>query len=244
MQRKKIPRTVQDTIPYERIYNNGIIESEGGLFSKAYALEDINFAIAPVDEQKNIFKKFEKLLNSFPENNNFQIIIHNYKADKATTLKEVRFAPQRDGLNKYRQELNNVLLEKISEGNNSLRQSKYLVITHRDNDVEHAFQVMKGMDLDVKKAIQTIAPEKQVTYETTVQRLETLYNIYHKDEEGTFGNTLNGNGEFTLDFELLSKQGMTSKDLIGPTGWGYFWKSALFRQDTCISFHGFLIGSG
>lgn len=221
MKKRKIPKTVQDSIPYERIYNNGIIESEGGLFSKAYTLEDINFSIAPTEEQKNIFMDFEKLLNSFPENNNFQIIIHNFKADKTTTLKEVRFAPQRDGLNKYRQETNNVLLEKISEGNNSLRQSKYLVVTHIDNDVDHAFQVMKGMDQDVKKAIQTIAPEKHVAYETTVQRLETLYNIYHKDEEGTFGNSLNSNGELFLDFDLLVKQGMTSKDIIGPTGFKF-----------------------
>ncbi len=212
---------MQDSIPYERIYKNGIIESEGGLFSKAYTLEDINFVIAPVDEQKSIFKNFEQLLKSFSENNNFQIIIHNYKADKTTTLKEVRFTPQRDGRNKYRQEMNNVLLEKISEGNNSLRQSKYLVVTHRDNDVEHAFQVMKGIDLDVRNAIQMIAPEKQVTCETIVQRLETLYNIYHKNEEGTFGNSLNRNDELILDFEMLAKQGMTSKDLIGPTGFKF-----------------------
>ncbi len=215
--KQKLPKTVQESIPYNRIYQNGIIESAGGLFSKAYTLEDINFSIAPEEEQKEIFMDYEKMLNSFSERNSFQIIIHNFRADKATTLKEVRFLPQRDGLNKYRQETNNVLMEKISEGNNSLRQTKYLVITHKDNDIEHAFQVMKGIDQDVKRAIQGIAPEKIVTYETTMQRLETLYNIYHKDEEGTFGNTLNAEGELAIDLETIAKQGLTTKDFIGPS---------------------------
>ena len=219
--KKKVPRTVQESIPYQRVYDRGIIESEGGLFSKAYTLEDINFSIAPEDEQKEIFIEYEKLLNSFSEKNNFQIIIHNFRADKVSTLKEIRFLPQRDGLNKYRQETNNVLMEKISEGNNSLRQNKYLVVTHRDNDVENAFQVMKTIDQDVKKAIQGIAPEKQVTYETTEKRLETLYNIYHKDEEGTFGNSLDKDGNMCLDLAALAKQGLTTKDIVGPTSFKF-----------------------
>ena len=58
-------------------------------------------------------------------------------------------------------------MEKISAGNNSLRQSKYLVVTHKDNDADHALAVMRGIDQDVRKAIQNIAPESKVTYEST-----------------------------------------------------------------------------
>ena len=204
--RRKIPKSVQESIPYLYVYNNGVFESDNGLFSKAYTLEDINFSIAPTEEQKLIFLDYEKVLNSFSNAHNFQIVIHNFRADKASTLKEIRFLPQRDGLNKYRQELNNVLMGKISSGNNSLRQNKYLVVTHKDNNVEHALQVMRGIDQDVKKAIQTINPEKQVTYETTEQRLETLYNIYHKNEDGTFGNAMREDGSLYLNLEELAKQ--------------------------------------
>ena len=38
----KIPKTVQQTIPYIYAYQNGIFEIEDGVFSKSYALEDIN----------------------------------------------------------------------------------------------------------------------------------------------------------------------------------------------------------
>ena len=75
--KQKLPKTVQESIPYNRIYQNGIIESAGGLFSKAYTLEDINFSIAPEEDQKEIFMDYEKMLNSFSERNSFQIIINS-----------------------------------------------------------------------------------------------------------------------------------------------------------------------
>ena len=42
----KIPKTVQDTIPYIAVYKNGRIETEEGVFSKTYKLEDVNFKLA------------------------------------------------------------------------------------------------------------------------------------------------------------------------------------------------------
>ena len=41
-----IPKTVQQSIPYIRVYENGIIETEKGRYSKSYKLDDVNFQIA------------------------------------------------------------------------------------------------------------------------------------------------------------------------------------------------------
>ena len=61
----KIPKTVQDTIPYIAVYKNGIIETEEGVFSKTYKLEDVNFKLASQEEQERIFLAYGDLLNSF-----------------------------------------------------------------------------------------------------------------------------------------------------------------------------------
>ena len=211
-----IPTTVQQTIPYERVHDHGIIESAGGLFSKAYSLEDINFSIAPDDEQKQIFFKYEDLLNSFATTTPFQIIIHNYKADKLTTLRTIKFLPQRDGLNKFRNEMNRVLSEKLSIGNNSLRQKKYLVVTNQDNNADQALTTLRNIDENVRKAVQGVAHDVKVEYETVNQRLETLFNIFHKNGQGTFGNSIDSKGNHYIDFKAMKKQGLGTKDLIGP----------------------------
>ena len=210
MAKNKIPKTVKDTIPFVIAHENGVLESEGGLFSKAYSLEDINFTIAPNEEQRHIFLNFEKFLNTFSERNPFQIVIHNFRADKASTLKTIKFSPQRDGLNKYRQEYNSILFDKISTGNNSLKQNKYLIVTHYDNDEENALKALRNIDKDVQRAIQCVLPDKEVRYIETEKRLETLYHIYHKGN-GTFGNAIDENGNSYLDYEAMYKQGLDVK---------------------------------
>ena len=36
-----VPKTVQQSIPYRKVYTNGIIEAEDGVFTKCYRLTDV-----------------------------------------------------------------------------------------------------------------------------------------------------------------------------------------------------------
>ena len=54
--RWKVPQTVQDTIPYLYVYQNGIMELTPGVFSKAYILGDTNFKIRPGKDLSGLFQ--------------------------------------------------------------------------------------------------------------------------------------------------------------------------------------------
>lgn len=72
---------MQQTIPYIYAYQNGIFEIEECVFSKSYALEDINFKIASQEDQNQIFIAFGDFLNSFNNNASLQITIFNRDID-------------------------------------------------------------------------------------------------------------------------------------------------------------------
>ena len=72
-----VPKTVQESIPYTRVYENGIIETDKGVFSKSYYLGDVNFQIAAQEEQEEIFLSYSDLLNSFGAGVKIQISIKN-----------------------------------------------------------------------------------------------------------------------------------------------------------------------
>ena len=120
--KRKMAKTVQESIPIRTIYENGVIETMPGTFTKLYKLEDVNFRIAPDDEQASIFLAFGRILNSFTKDTRFQFLIHNRTADKRSTISDVMFTPQKDSLNPYRQEMNTIMLENIRRGrSNSLK---------------------------------------------------------------------------------------------------------------------------
>ncbi len=211
-------KSVQDSIPYCYCYRNGIMETRPGHFSRAYELKDINFATLPFEEQKRMFEEFEKVLNMFPENSNFQIFVQNHKADPRETMRNIHFNPRGDGMNHYRVELNNVLGDKLATGKNSIEQEKYLIVSIKDSDASHACRTLCGFDGEIDTLIRNLAkdvPTKPVSLEN---RLRSIHGVYNQDGEAAFGNTKDESGRRFLDFTAMVQAGLTTKDMIAPSG--------------------------
>lgn len=210
-------KTIQESIPYLHIFDNGMIETSPGVFTKSYKLQDVNFKIAPDQEQIEIFNTFGQFLNSFPNTMKFQIIIQNHNTDRYATVRTVKFNSQKDGLNKYRSEMNTILLDKIAESKNNLAQDKCLVVSLEDDSAEHAAQVFEGVDVDVDKGLRKILRDAGTEPQTIEARLESLFDIYNQDGESVFNNSKDANGKAYFDLNKVYAAGMSSKDVIGPS---------------------------
>ena len=53
-ERINVPRTIQDTIPIDTIYKDGIFRI-GNKYSKSYRFLDINYKIASGEDKNNLF---------------------------------------------------------------------------------------------------------------------------------------------------------------------------------------------
>lgn len=215
--RRKAPKTVQESIPFKNLYENGVIETEDGVFTKAYRLMDVDFNLASDDKQMAIYKLYGSFLNSFSSNISFQMLIVNRDADKRVFLRGVQFAPQKDGLNRYRQQLNNVLLGKMAEGKNNLTQEKYCIVSVTENQVDTAMQILESVDRDIDTALKQINPGATTKPLSLVERLKCLHGIYNQDGESVFENALNDRDERIFSVETLYKQGLNIKDAIAPS---------------------------
>ena len=214
---KKKNQSVQNSIPYEYVYENGVIETKPGVFTKMYKLEDVNFKIAPDREQIDIFNAFGQFLNSFSPQVKFQIIIQNHNTDRYTTLSNVKIQSQKDNLNKFRNEMNSILIDKLAESKNNLSQEKYLVVSIEDEDVGHAMQVLNSIDIDIEKALQKITKDRSLYSYTLVERLESLFNFYNQDGESVFNNSRDENGKTYFDINKVYKNKLKTKDIIAPS---------------------------
>lgn len=227
----KLPKTVQESIPYTRIYDNGVIETSPGTFTKSYRLEDMNFKVAADSVQISLYQRYEMLLNSFAPTTHFQILIQNHMTDKRTSINDIRFMPQRDGLNRHRSAMNELLLDKMGEGKNSLTQNKYLIVSVEDDSVNHAMQVLGAIDTDVDKAIRAINRDIQTPPMTIEERLRVLHGFYNQDNESVFENTKSRTGTPKFSLDQVYASGITSKDVIGPSGMEF--RPNYFRLGNC-----------
>lgn len=212
-----IPYSVQKSIPYRNIYANGIIETEEGKFSKSYLLDDVNFAIATESVQSNVYTMYEQLLNSFGADCHIAVTIFNRTINEEQFAHDTLLPYANDGLNDYREEMNNMLVSKMSEGKNNLIHEKYLTISLEADCIEDAVLEFNRIDQTVSKNVKAIS--KQETKPLSIEeRLRILYDIYADKNTPLIDRerTVNGKVIKTFDLENLNRQGLSSKDIIAP----------------------------
>lgn len=178
----KVPKTVQDSIPYIGITQDGIMELEPGIYSKTYKFEDINFKTATNDEQKIIFEKYSDLLNMFDSDVRLELTIYDKKTKAEISAKNLMLEYKMDNLNQYREEYNKMLIDKMKEGRNNIVKDKYFTVTIKAKDIDEAYIKMSKIDSDINLGIKSINHQDTIPMQAD-ERLEVLHQIYSADED-------------------------------------------------------------
>lgn len=206
---KKVNYSAQRTIPYQRIFKNGMIESEENYYTKAYRIEDTNFRTAAQSKQEEIFLKYESMLNTFNDSERVQIIINNKNIEEDVVLNNILIKQRSDVLSEFREEYNNIIIEKMAEGRNNLISEKYIVVgTHAPNP-EQAKSDFTRIDANISDNFKAMT-DAEAAAMTIDERIKVMHDICN------IGNEKACPADFSI--ENVIKQGITSKDIIAPSG--------------------------
>ena len=99
----KIPKSVQQAIPIQRIWPDGIFQS-GRLFSKSFRFTDINYSIASKEDKTEMFLDYSELLNALDSGASAKLTINNRRINKAEFEQSILIPMKEDGLDEYRKE--------------------------------------------------------------------------------------------------------------------------------------------
>lgn len=212
------PKTVQQSIPYIAVYpDNGIIELEKGVFSRSYLLQDINYTVAKESDQIEIFSKYGRLLNSIDSSYKIQITINNKNIDKADFQNNILLKLAGDQFDVYREEYNKMLLDKMKEGRNNVVKEIYFTITLEADSYETASRMFARLDTEIPGNFKAVGNSLAFPI-TTYDRLKILHDIYNVNNETNFDlkSYVDGNEVTNFSWDMLNKQGITTKDVIAP----------------------------
>lgn len=209
----KAIKTMQKSIPYVRVYddthtNGGIIEVEDGYFTKSYFLFDANYSDAGDERQEEILETFEKILSTFSPEITYEITVNNRTLDKEAFNKRVLMGYKSDGHDDFRVEHNNFVLEKMQEGKNNLKAEKYLTVGVHEDNIKDALAKFSGVEKNINLKFKKINMEGLKAM-SLKDRLGILHDIYNNGKEDEF--------EKIYDINAIISQGITTKDIIGPS---------------------------
>ena len=202
------PHTAQDSIPFERMYKDGICRLANGRYSKCIEFEEINYQLAQPDDKTAIFEALCDMYNSFDASISVQLSLISRHANKEDFKSSITIAPQNDDFDSIRAEYTEMLQTQLERGNNGLIKTKFLTFTIEAKDIKSARARLARIETDTLNHFKVIGAAARVL--DGKQRLEVLHGLFHPDGE-----------RFNFAWEWLPVSGLSVKDFIAPSSFRF-----------------------
>ena len=202
-ERFKVPKSVQQAIPIQRIWPDGIFQ-QGTKFSKTYRFTDINYYIASKDNKTEMFLDYSELLNSLDSGISAKITINNRRINKEEFEKSILLPMKEDGLDHYREEYNEMLLSKITGTNNSIYQERYLTVSVHKRSIDDARTYFARIGTDIVTHLAKLSSTAEGL--DAESRLQIFRDFFKGDVSQAF----------PFDLKQFAKKGTSFKDWMCP----------------------------
>ena len=103
------PHTAQQSIPFERMFPDGICRVTSNYYTKTIQFSDINYQLAQQEDKTAIFEEWCSFLNFFDSSIHFELSFMNLATDAESFERSITIPLQSDGFDPIRIEENGIL---------------------------------------------------------------------------------------------------------------------------------------
>ncbi len=204
-----IPRTAQQTVPFDRMFQDGICRIGQDYYTKTIRFQDINYQLATQEDKTEIFEEWCSFLNFFDSSVHFQLSFMNLATDSADFEKSIAIQHHKDDFNYIRDDYSRMLLKQMEAGNNGLTKTKYLTFGIHADSIRNAKPRLAHIEMDILNNLKRIGVIAESL--NGYQRLELMYKQLHIGEKS----------HFAFDWKYLVNSGLSVKDFIVPSSFEF-----------------------
>ena len=211
-----VPHSAQDSIPFQRMFPDGICRVTDNYYTKTIQFQDINYQLAQQEDQTAIFEEWCSFLNFFDSSIRFELSFMNMATDASNFEKMVRIPYQKDHFNPVRTEYSTMLRRQLAQGNNGLTKTKYLTFGIEAESMKQAKPLIH-IEIDLMNNFKRLGVRAKLL--NGKERLHLMHDMFHMGDHD----------RFNFDWKWLPESGLSVKDFIAPTGFA-FPKNRIFQM--------------
>ncbi len=204
-----VPHTAQQSIPFEKMFPDGICRVRGNYYTKTIQFQDINYQLAQQEDQSAIFEEWCSFLNFFDSSIHFELSFMNMNADSESFEKSVRIPLVRDQFDPVRVEYSQMLKGQMEKGNNGLTKTKYLTFGIEAASMRQAKPRLSHVETDLINNFHRLGVTARVM--DGKERLALMHDMFHMGDQD----------KFYFDWKWLTESGLSVKDFIAPTSFSF-----------------------
>jgi hypothetical protein len=200
-----VPRTAQESIPFQRMFEDGTCRVRPGYYTRTIQYQDINYQLAQQEDKTAIFEEWCSFLNFFDSSIHFELSFVNTATDSADFEKSIRIPYQQDGFDDVRAEYSQMLRQQLSKGNNGLTKTKFLTYGIEGDSMAQVKPRLEHIQNDLMNNFHRLGVLAKPLDGT--ERLRLMHGMLNMD----------GANKFHFNWKDLVKSGLSVKDVIAPT---------------------------
>ena len=202
-------KSAQDSIPFQRMFPDGICRVTDTYYTKAIQFQDINYQLSQNEDKTAIFDGWCDFLNYFDASVHFQLTFLNMAANKDTYGTQITIPLRGDEDDAIRTEYTQMLRDQLAKGNNGLIKTKYLTFGIEADGMKTAKPRLERIETDVLNNFKRLGVAAEPLNGT--DRLRLLHDMLRIDDPAPF--------RFSWDW--LTSSGLSVKDFIAPSSFEF-----------------------
>ncbi len=203
------PRTAQQTLPFDRMFPDGICRVGLDYYTKTIQFQDINYQLAQQDDKTEIFEEWCSFLNFFDSSVHFQLSFMNFATEVGDFKKKIAIEHQSDAFNDVRDEYSGILLRNMQAGNNGLTKVKYITFGIHADSMKSAKPRLIHIEMDILNNFKRLGVIAESL--NGEQRLALMHKQLHMGDSA----------KFHFNWRYLVKSGLSVKDFIAPSSFEF-----------------------
>ncbi len=209
--------SAQDSIPYQRMFPDGICRVTDTFYTKTVQFQDINYQLSQNEDKTAIFEGWSDFLNYFDSSIRFQLSFLNLSTAQDGYARSIVIPLRADKFNDVRDEYSEMLQNQLAKGNNGLTKTKYLTFGIDADSIKAAKPRLERIEMDVINNFKRLGVACSPM--NGIERLHLLHGIFHMD----------GQTPFRFSWDWLAPSGLSTKDFIAPSSFE-FKNGRMFRM--------------
>ena len=205
-----VPRTAQQSIPFDRMFPDGICRVGENYYTKTIQFQDINYQLAQQEDKTAIFEEWCGFLNFFDSSIHFELSFMNMATDAESFEASIRIPLAHDGFDDVREEYSEMLKTQLSQGNNGLTKTKFLTFGIEADSIRQAKPRLAHVQNDLMNNFRQLGVRAQIL--NGKERLKLMHDMFHMGDV---------EDKFRFDWKWLVNSGLSVKDFIAPTAFAF-----------------------
>ena len=202
-------KSAQDSIPFQRMFPDGICRVTDYYYSKTVQFQDINYQLNQNEDKTAIFDSWCDFLNYFDGSIHFQLSFVNLAANKDSYAQTIAIPPRADAFNQLRTEYTKMLQTQLARGNNGLVKTKFITFGVEADNLKTAKPRLERIEIDILNNFKRLGVQAEPL--NGHDRLKLMHDVLHMDEQEPF--------RFSWDW--LAPSGLSVKDFIAPSSFEF-----------------------